>query len=168
MYSIAVRRVGPKHAEDVVHDSFIATIEALRYRGLRHSGAVFNLARIILSRTMLRLSRDAVRRERVLMSGADGAEWEIADVRPDPYQSLHQRERVSAMRIALMQLDSRQREILERIYLREEPQEEICEAMGLTEAQYRLLKFRSKQRLATIAAKKTPSSTLARKARACA
>jgi RNA polymerase sigma-70 factor (ECF subfamily) len=62
------------------------------------------------------------------------------------------------MKSVLDSLSKRDRDILVRFYLNEEPQEQICREMALTETQFRLLKSRAKARFGEIGKKKLSSS----------
>lgn len=53
-------------------------------------------------------------------------------------------ERTATVRTALSRLRKRDREIVERFYLRGQAAEQICAEMNLTEAQFRLRKSRAK------------------------
>ena len=55
-------------------------------------------------------------------------------------------------------LSERDRDILIRFYLKEQPQEQICKEMALTETQFRLLKSRAKAKFGEIGRKKLTSS----------
>ncbi|MGA2595136.1 MAG: antitoxin Xre/MbcA/ParS toxin-binding domain-containing protein [Bryobacteraceae bacterium] len=57
------------------------------------------------------------------------------------------------MDTALKGLAPRDREILARFYLDEQSQDRICAEMGLTEAQFRLLKSRARARFSELAQK---------------
>ena len=70
----------------------------------------------------------------------------IADFGRDPENSIMDREEADLAYRVLKGLSRRDREILIRFYLREEPQEVICRQMKLTETQFRLLKSRAKAR----------------------
>jgi DNA-directed RNA polymerase specialized sigma24 family protein len=58
------------------------------------------------------------------------------------------------MERVLRGLSKRDREILTRFYLDEQPQEQICEEMQLTETQFRLFKSRAKTRFGELGRKK--------------
>jgi DNA-directed RNA polymerase specialized sigma24 family protein len=64
------------------------------------------------------------------------------------------------MRSVLMRLTPKDREILTRFYLQEQPQEQICQEMKLTETQFRLLKSRAKDRFGELGKKKLQRSLL--------
>ncbi len=56
-------------------------------------------------------------------------------------------EQQELVRSVLRRMSARYREILTRFYLDEQPQEQICQEMGLSDTQFRLLKSRTKARL---------------------
>jgi RNA polymerase sigma factor (sigma-70 family) len=64
------------------------------------------------------------------------------------------RERAEIAQSALAELLPRDREILERFYLKEQTQEQICAEMNLTETQFRRGKSRAKERFGAIGQKK--------------
>ena len=57
-------------------------------------------------------------------------------------------EKVTLMKEMLREMSDRDFEVLSRFYLREQPPEQICAEMGLTQVQFQLLKSRAKARLA--------------------
>jgi hypothetical protein len=65
-------------------------------------------------------------------------------------------ERNQLMSAALNGLAPRDREVLVRFYLNEEPQDQICALMGLTETQFRLIKARAKVRFRELGQKPLP------------
>jgi DNA-directed RNA polymerase specialized sigma subunit len=64
------------------------------------------------------------------------------------------------MRVVLASLSPRDRNILERFYLQEQTQEQICEEMSLSETQFRLLKSRAKARFGEIGKKRLATNGL--------
>ena len=58
------------------------------------------------------------------------------------------RQKAELMQSALAALSQRDRDILVRFYLKEQPQEQICREMALTETQFRLLSRAPKPSLA--------------------
>ena len=75
----------------------------------------------------------------------------------DPGASIvHQRlELLELIEGVLEGLSPRDREILERFYVREQAQDRICAEMGLTETQFRLLNSRAKARFGQLARKRS-------------
>jgi RNA polymerase sigma factor (sigma-70 family) len=78
----------------------------------------------------------------------------VVDRKDGPEEQVIAREKVDLMKAVLQSLSARDRDILERFYLKEEPQEQICREMDLTETQFRLLKSRAKARFGEIGKKK--------------
>jgi DNA-directed RNA polymerase specialized sigma24 family protein len=70
----------------------------------------------------------------------------VSDGRESPEESVISRQRGEIMEAVLRDLSRRDREILTRFYLLEQPQEQICAEMDLTDTQFRLLKSRAKAR----------------------
>ena len=64
------------------------------------------------------------------------------------------RQRAEIMSAILRGISQRDREILTRFYLLEQPQEQICQEMSLTDTQFRLLKSRAKARFGTLGRRK--------------
>ncbi len=70
----------------------------------------------------------------------------ISDWKNNPEQNLLARQRTEIARRVFNGVSRRDREILRRFYLLEQPQERICAEMGLSYNQFRLLKSRAKAR----------------------
>jgi RNA polymerase sigma factor (sigma-70 family) len=68
----------------------------------------------------------------------------------DPEQKLIRRQRKQIAHKALESIPERDREILTRFYLKEQPQQQICNEMGLSDTQFRLLKSRAKARFGEV------------------
>ena len=139
------RQVGYVDFEDRMHDIFIVVVEAIRDGRLREAAAlpsyIHGVARLSLC------SHIGVRARHERLSGSlrhwvSGRQREAT-----PEDALAEREREQIMRQLLASLSSKEREILTRFYLREQTKEQICEAMSLTDTQFRLTKSRAKQHL---------------------
>jgi RNA polymerase sigma-70 factor (ECF subfamily) len=70
----------------------------------------------------------------------------LTDWKEDPERSLLTRQRTEIARRVMKGVSRRDREILDRFYVQEQPQEQICLEMGLSYNQFRLLKSRAKAR----------------------
>ena len=57
-----------------------------------------------------------------------------------------QQQRAEIARRVMKGISRRDREILDRFYVQDQPQEQICQEMGLSYNQFRLLKSRAKAR----------------------
>jgi RNA polymerase sigma factor (sigma-70 family) len=82
----------------------------------------------------------------------------VADRKQNPEQEAMIRQKSELMKSALNALSQRDRDILVRFYLHEQPQDQICKEMALTETQFRLLKSRAKAKFGEIGKKKLASS----------
>jgi DNA-directed RNA polymerase specialized sigma24 family protein len=79
--------------------------------------------------------------------------FKMTDWKDDPEQSLLARQRAEIARKVMTGISSKDREILQRFYVDEQPQEQICTEMGLTYNQFRLLKSRAKARFGDLGKK---------------
>ena len=132
-------------AEDLYQETFRLVIEKVRRGELREPerlpGFVVNLARnLFLSST-----RRSGRRQK----------WhgdpEKAETAPDPapgqLSSLLARERAATVRQVLAELkNDRDREILSRYYIADEPKESICRDLELSDLHFNRVLFRARQR----------------------
>ena len=142
----AIRKVGPAQADECLHDTFIVLVKKLRQGALRDPNALWQYARTILKRKMLDVQME--RRRWSDSTTFDDVAYSFADAAPSPEQSYYQVARNNVMQQALCRLRPREREILVRFYLEEQAPDLICRSMQLTHTQFRLLKSRSKSRLA--------------------
>ena len=85
----------------------------------------------------------------------------IPDQQSSPEERVISKQNVALMKEVLSGVSERDREILTRFYLHEQPQEQICEEMGLSETQFRLLKSRAKARFGDFGRKRLASKPLA-------
>ena len=139
------RQIGFQDFDDRVHDMFIVVAEAIRAGKLREPGAlpsyIYGVARLSLC------SKIGVRTRRDRLSGSLRYWVSTHHRTATPEDTLRAQERTQIMRGMLGALAEKEREVLTRFYLREEPKEQICQEMNLTDTQFRLTKSRAKQRL---------------------
>lgn len=150
------RQLGPQELEDKVHDTFLIVVNAIRRGDLREPERLMGFVRTVVRRQVAAYIETAVhtRREQTdLESGVT-----VADRKQNPEQEAIVREKAELMKSALEALSQRDRDILVRFYLKEQPQEQICREMSLTETQFRLLKSRAKAKFGEIGRKKLTSS----------
>ena len=149
------RQLGPEELEDRVHDSFLTVVHAIRKGELREPERLMGFVRTIVRRQVATYIDQAVHKRR------DQIEIEpnvtVVDSKEDPEEQAIARQKVELMKAVLRTLSPRDREILERFYLKEEPQKQICREMDLSETQFRLLKSRAKARFGEIGKKKLAS-----------
>lgn len=150
------RQLGPQELEDKVHDTFLIVVNAIRRGDLREPDRLMGFVRTVVRRQVAAYIETAVHTRREQTDLETGVT--VADRTQNPEQEAMMREKAALMKSALGALSARDREILVRFYLQEQPQEQICEQMGLTETQFRLLKSRAKAKFGEIGRKKLTTS----------
>lgn len=142
------RHLGPQELDDKVHDTFVIVVQAIQAGGLREPEKLMGFVRTVVRRQVAAFIDTAVQARRdfedLELGGA------VADVGASPEQLVLRAERSNLMLKVLRSISRRDREILTRFYLYEQPQEQICEEMELSETQFRLLKSRAKSRFAVL------------------
>lgn len=86
----------------------------------------------------------------------------LADRSESPEETLICKQQAEIMSTVLGSISKRDREVLTRFYLLEQPQEQICREMRLTETQFRLLKSRAKARFGELGRKRLARRPLER------
>jgi RNA polymerase sigma-70 factor (ECF subfamily) len=140
-----LRNLGAEDLDDRVHDCFVIVAEAIRGGELRDPARLMGYVRTVVKRQIAASIESAVTRRRSYVEYEETL-FGITDWKDDPEQSLLAQQRAEIARRVLTVISSRDREILQRFYVDEQPQEQICSEMGLTYNQFRLLKSRAKAR----------------------
>ena len=146
------RQLGPQELDDKVHDSFLIVVQAIQRGELREPERLMGFVRTIVRRQVAAYIDRVVHIRREEMDIELGTR--IADRRGNPEQEVALREKTQLMQGVLARLSPRDRDILTRFYLDEQPEDQICREMNLTETQFRLLKSRAKTRFGEIGKKK--------------
>lgn len=146
------RQLGPQELEDKVHDTFLIVVNAIRRGDLREPERLMGFVRTVVRRQVAAYIEQAVHTRREQTDLETGIT--VADRKQNPEQEAMVRQKAELMRSALAALSQRDRDILVRFYLQEQPQEQICREMCLTETQFRLLKSRAKAKFGEIGRKK--------------
>ena len=139
------RQMAAIDVNDKMHDLFVAVVESIREGKLRQPERLMGYVQTMLSRQVASHIDRVARERRNAPVGEFSAP--LCDLAPDPEHSAIDRQIGEVMLRVLRSMRSRQREILTRFYLREETPDEICQAMCLSDGQYRVLKSRAKARL---------------------
>lgn len=154
-----VRHLGTGDLDDKVHDTFLIVLQAVMKRELRDPDKLLGYIRTVVRRQI------ATYIERAMMQRREHPESlgiETLDTSLTPEASLLGLERRRVMREALSELSSKDREILIRFYIDEMSMEEICEEMGISINQFRLLKSRAKARFSELGQRQLRPKVLAR------
>ncbi len=138
-----LRHLGTVDIEDKVHDTFLIVLQAIMRDDLRNPERLLGYIRTVVRRQIANYIERAMVRRR---EHSACVETESRECTRNPEEHLLCHEQRLLMRQTLSELNPRDREVLVRFYLDESPQEVICEEMGLTVNQFRLLKSRAKAR----------------------
>lgn len=140
------RQLGGQELDDKVHDSFLIVVHAIQRGELREPERLMGFVRTVVRRQVAAYIDKAIHRRR------DEVDMDtvirLVDVGTNPETTAMAQQKTELAQSVLEEMSERDREILTRFYLREQPQEQICEEMDLTETQFRLLKSRAKARFA--------------------
>ena len=147
--SLLRRRVGDQDFEDTVQDVLFDVLKAIKAGQLRQAEAVLAFARSVAVRKSAAFIAAAVAERSRRVEVTDHT---TISVRGDdqPENRYLEDERCQLAKRALMRLKPREREILERFYVAEESEPYICNQMGLTATQFRLLKNRAKVKFGNV------------------
>ncbi len=152
------RQLGPQELDDKVHDTFLVVVQAIRRGELREPERLMGFVRTIVRRQVAAHIDRAViyRRDHV----DTDASFRVADPHENPEDCAIFRQRALLIRRVLDELAPRDAEILNRFYLDEQSQDQICSEMGLSDTQFRLLKSRAKSRFGELGKKKLAQRSL--------
>jgi RNA polymerase sigma-70 factor, ECF subfamily len=154
------RQLGPQELDDKVHDTFLIVVQAIRKGDLREPERLMGFVRTVVRRQVAAFIDGAVQNRRDQMDFESSKI--VADAGRDPEESAILDQKVEIMREVLRTISDRDREILTRFYIHEQSQEQICEAMQLSETQFRLLKSRAKARFGDLGRKKLLRKSLSK------
>ncbi|MBL8176173.1 MAG: sigma-70 family RNA polymerase sigma factor [Bryobacterales bacterium] len=146
------RQLGAQELEDKVHDTFVIVVQAIRRGDLREPERLMGFIRTIVRRQVAAHIDVAIQSRREHM-GLDGTP-SLVDASCDPEENFIVQQKAELMEKILGGMPKRDREILTRFYLDEQPQDQICREMRLSETQFRLLKSRAKSRFGELGKKK--------------
>jgi RNA polymerase sigma-70 factor, ECF subfamily len=139
------RKLGPQDVDDVLHIAFLTIVEAIRAGKVREPEALLSFARTVVNRQIAETIGSYIHRRN--HAALDGREVERKVARTDLYSDHIAKEQREHMLKCLQQLSQRDREILHRFYVLEQPKEQICAEMIMTETSFRLMKSRAKAKL---------------------
>ena len=151
------RQLGVQELEDKVHDTFLIVVNAIRRGDIREPERLMGFVRTVVRRQVAGYIENAVHTRRDETDLETGIP--VADRARNPEQEALAREKAALMKSALAALSERDREILVRYYLKEQPQEQICREMSLTDTQFRLIKSRAKAKFGEIGQKKLKTAS---------
>jgi RNA polymerase sigma-70 factor, ECF subfamily len=139
------RKLGPQDVDDVLHVAFLTIVEAIRAGKIKEPEALLGFSRTIVNRQIAETIGLYIHRRN--HAALDGREVERKVANTDLHSQYIANERREQMQKCLQQLSQRDREILHRFYVLEQPKEQICAEMNMTETSFRLMKSRAKAKL---------------------
>ena len=152
------RQLGPQELEDKVHDTFLIVVQAIRRGDLREPERLMGFVRTVVKRQVAAHIEQAIQSRRDFQPLDQGGE--VSARTQSPEDNSIERQEAEIMETVLRSISGRDREILTRFYLLEQPQEQICTEMQLTETQFRLLKSRAKTRFGELGRKRITRRTI--------
>lgn len=139
------KQLGAQDLTDKLHDLFLIVTESIQNGELREPERLMGYVRTVVRRQVAGHIHTARQQRRNCFQLDFGTA--LLDVRPNPENRLIRREYSDVARRILSTMRERDREVLVRFYLQEQPAADICVEMQLTQTQFRLLKSRAKARL---------------------
>jgi RNA polymerase sigma factor (sigma-70 family) len=155
---LIVRQLGRQDVDDRVHDTFLLVVQAIQRGELREPERLLAFARTIVRRRISQYIERSAAARRDTLTG-EATTW-VPGTDESPEEAAIKSQNGDIMVEVLRSLSRKDREILSRFYLLEQPAEQICEDMGLTETQFRLLKSRAKARFAEEGRRRTSKSRI--------
>ena len=147
-----LRNLGPDDLDDKVHDCFVIVTQAIQNGELREPDRLMGYVRTVVKRQIAASIDIAVHQRRARVDFEDTL-FSVSDWRDNPERSVIARQRADIARKVLDGISRRDRDILNRFYVLEQSQEQICADMGLSYNQFRLLKSRAKARFGELGKK---------------
>lgn len=130
-------------AEDHAHDVFLIVLQSIQRGELREAGRLMGFVATIAHRHVAAHIASAVRAR----NAVSVADTPVPDWRANPEQQAIEGQHFGIAMRALRGIPAREREILERRYLDEQPVKQICAEMGMTTARFQNMKHRAKVHL---------------------
>jgi len=138
------RQLGWQDLDDRVHDLFLVITRAIQNGDLHQPECLMGFVRTVVRRQVV-AGIDVNVRARCRHRSLDDC-FQLHDNGPNPELLAIQEQNTEIARRILKGIGKRDREVLIRFYLEEQPAERICQEMNLTETQFRLIKSRAKER----------------------
>jgi len=138
-----VRRIGTQDLDDRVHDIFLIVSQAIQRGGLRDPERLAGYLRTVAHR---QVCAQIERNVRSRQGRSVEEDLTLCADEPSPENKVIERQNVELALRILNSLKPRDREVLIRFFLKGQSRTKICNDLGLTETQFRLIKSRAKSR----------------------
>lgn len=130
-------------AEDHAHDVYLVVSQAIVAGEVREPERLMGFVATIAHRHVAKHIAEAARAR----NGVNVADTPVPDWRANPEEQAIEGEQLRIAMRALRGIPAREREVLQRRYLDEQPIQKICTEMNMTTAQCRNMKHRAKVHL---------------------
>ena len=142
---LLMRRIGDEErARDLLQDTFCIAIAKLRETEIENPERLAGYLRGIAIRVAM---NDGRRRNREPYLMEVEAVAQVKDREPRQFEHVAREQTLSAVHKLLKSMPvKRDREILTRLYVRDQDKQEICDALGLDSLHYNRVLFRAKRR----------------------
>ena len=151
------RQLGPQDLDDKVHDIFLIITQSIQKGELREPERLMGYVRTIVRRQVAAHIGDKVQARRNQTDLDYG--MALSDFHANPERRIIDEENLALALRILNSLHKREREVLMRFYLKEQTPDSICQEMGLTETQFRLIKSRAKARFGELGKRRLAQRT---------
>jgi RNA polymerase sigma-70 factor, ECF subfamily len=136
------RAAGSQDLDDRVHDILVIVVSAIRRGEIREPERLMGFVMTIVRR---HVAGQISQHTTVRIGPIEKEDW-LRDSEKNPEEKAIWQEKMKIMRQVLRELSVRDREVLNRFYLLEQTQEQVCQEMELSATQFRLLKSRARSR----------------------
>jgi RNA polymerase sigma-70 factor, ECF subfamily len=142
------KKLGPQDLDDRVHDTFLTVTQAIQRGDLREPERLMGYVRTIVRRQVAAQIEENVHNRKHQID----LDWDfiVHEAGRNPEQTAIQRQNEDIARKVLKSVAPRDREVLIRFYMEEQPAKQICNEMGISVTQFKLLKSRAKARFAEL------------------
>ena len=151
------RQLGPDDLEDKLHDAFLVVVDSIRAGELRDPSRLMGFVRTVVKRVAAATIEQQAQSRREQLDEERTAS--VADS-SNPEGTVFFHQQVQLIREVLANMPVRDREILRRFYFEEQPQQKICDDLGISLSQFRLMKSRAKSRFGELGRKRLQSRGL--------
>jgi RNA polymerase sigma-70 factor (ECF subfamily) len=138
------RQLGAQDLDDRVHDAFLIITQSIQRGDLREPERLMGYIRTIVRRQVAAHIETLVQSRRNCAPAEVG--FTLTDRSPNPEAAVIEGQKTDLAMRVLQSIPPRDREVLIRFYLKEQPVNQICQDLNLTDTQFRLIKSRAKAR----------------------
>lgn len=149
-------------AENCVHDTLLIVVQAIKKGVVREPERLTGYVRTVVQQQIAQVIQNRMANPNV--PGIEDAQAYSVDARKNPEQAMADREKLELIKQVLGEMTEKERNILTRYYVHQQPEDQVCKEMKLGETQFRLLKSRAKARFGELGKKRLSTKHTSRQA----